>query len=137
LNPPESLVYSCYGGKIITDISEALLTLGYFPRELPSTFTTVDFGQHSSAILSEWRASKLFDTEPSYLKRPGKKRFPLAGSYQYKIQDTEAEYISKPKKAFERRAIHLTHPVPRLSLLRSLVTTGARSPSGSLGKDTQ
>lgn len=43
--------------KILT----ALLSKGYFPKELPLAFTTADFGKHAEEILMDWETSKVFE----------------------------------------------------------------------------
>lgn len=97
----------------------ALLAKGYFPRELPITFTTQDFGRHAQAITDEWKNGKVF----------GKKQFGKVqgtankrrDSFKYdKLSRIESEQISKPKRGFERRNLHLTHPVPQSLLAREM-----------------
>lgn len=76
----------------------ALLSRGYFPKELPQTFTTDDFGRNSKEILESWENSKVFGYEKS-LKVPrssNRKR----GSYKYKIQSAELEIVSMPKRGY-------------------------------------
>ncbi|MDW3182097.1 hypothetical protein [Roseobacter sp.] len=94
---------------------KALLSKGYFPKELPPAFTTVDFGQNAYDIMNEWSASKLFTTsQPKYKKKK------MRGQYTYTISDTELEVISKPKRNYERRNIHVTHPIPQLLLANEI-----------------
>jgi len=95
-------------------ILSALVGQGYFPKELPPTFTTTSFGQHVIAILKDWKCDKIYSIDDKYrLKKTKKKK---AGSYTYKLPYTDAEIISMPKKGFERRFLHITHPVPQALL---------------------
>lgn len=52
----------------------------------------------------------LFDDHQIYGKTPDKKI--RRNAYTYILRDAEAEIISKPKKGYERRNIHITHPIP-------------------------
>lgn len=88
-------------------ILKSLLSLGYFPRELPSAFTTADFGTHADEIIAAWEKAKIFERQPVKKKN---------NSYTYKIWDTELETISKPKRGYERRSVHITHPIPQAVL---------------------
>lgn len=92
----------------------ALLSKGYFPRELPAVFTTNDFGEHSSDILDEWKDKKVFRVKNAG-KVPGTSR-KKKNAYSYTISDAEIEIISKPKRGYERRNIHITHPIPQALL---------------------
>jgi hypothetical protein len=94
----------------------ALLSLGYFPKELPPVFKTSDFGKHAHDIIEEWRAGSVFKTETCSFKPQGKPKANLAGSYIYKLADAEIEIISKPKRGYERRNVHITHPIPQALL---------------------
>ena len=98
-----------------TEIQKALLQKGYFPRELPPAFTTDDFGAHSDDIIAEWGSSGVFSRNTRSLRKTpsGKKR---RGVYTYNLFAAEAEIISKPKRGYERRTIHITHPVPQALL---------------------
>ena len=87
-----------------TEISRALLSKGYFPKELPPTFTTKDFGAYSDDILDAWEKSGMFSRRAHRTNRD---------SYCYKLTSAEAEVISMPKRGYERRSIHITHPVPQ------------------------
>lgn len=90
-----------------TERLEALLSKGYFPKELPPAFTTEDYGAHSTDILKEWEASKLFErVENKQFKKK-------SGSYGYKLKHAEIETISTPKRGYERRNVHITHPIPQ------------------------
>ena len=94
--------------EIMTDeIQKALLEKGYFPKELPPTFTTKDFGTHSPEILEDWASNGVFTKE---LKRQ-------RGAYTYKLVAAEAEIVSMPKRGYERRNIHITHPIPQALLV--------------------
>jgi len=95
------------------DRLKALLSKGYFPKELPAAFTTQDFGDNINAIISEWENGKVFKTKNSPKIRKGNKR----GCYNYDLENAEIENISTPKKGYERRNIHITHPVPQALLL--------------------
>ncbi|MEW4466244.1 RNA-directed DNA polymerase [Parasphingorhabdus sp. JC815] len=94
---------------------EALLSKGYFPKELPHVFTTQSFGANSIDILKEWETAELFhkcDNDKKYKKKNG--------SYGYKLRHSELETISTPKKGFERRNVHITHPIPQSLLAYEL-----------------
>lgn len=107
-------------------ILRSLLAKGYFPKELPLTFTTSDFGQHSEGILGDWEASKIFEIKEAnaFKKVNGKV---LHGRYGYKkLTSVEPEIISKPKKLYERRNIHVTHPVPQALLAREIAVNWQR-----------
>ncbi|XWN33864.1 MAG: RNA-directed DNA polymerase [Devosia sp.] len=108
----------------MTDLAEiiqrALLSKGYFPRELPSVFTTADFGEKSSLILEDWERAGIFKVKASkqFSKVQGKKFRGRRGFS--KIPNTEPEIISKPKMLYERRNIHITHPVSQALLTREI-----------------
>ena len=93
---------------------KALLSKGYFPNELPSVFTTEDFGEHIVDILVDWRKGGVF-SKKSTGKIPQTKKL-KRDSYGYKVDPAEIEIISKPKRGYERRNIHITHPVPQALL---------------------
>lgn len=95
------------------DWLKALLGRGYFPKELPRAFTTVDFGEHAVPILEEWEAKKVFAKTPPKSKISGKVK---NNSYGYKVSECTIETISTPKRGFERRNIHITHPIPQALL---------------------
>ncbi len=97
-------------------IRMALLANGYFPRELPTAFTTSDFGKHSSAIINEWQVNKVFAIKSAGKIKGKKKR----NGYSFELKDTEPEVISKPKKGYERRNFHITHPVPQALLFKEI-----------------
>lgn len=101
-------------------ITKALLSKGYFPKELPPVFTTADFGEHSEAILADWEKAGIFGFKPAkkFGEIDGKK---FRGKYSYKgVPQAEPETLSKPKKLYERRNIHITHPVPQALLAREI-----------------
>ena len=102
------------------NLKRALLSKGYFPRELPSVFTTVDFGEHATPILAEWESGNVFKQKQAkdFAKVRGKKFKGKSGFA--KIPSAEPETISKPKKLYERRNIHITHPVPQALLVREI-----------------
>jgi hypothetical protein len=89
----------------------ALVAKGYFPSELPPVFTTGDFGRHVSDILDEWRTKGVFRSKPAG-KVLGKNKA-KRGAYTYDVDHAELEVISKPKRGYERRNIHITHPIPK------------------------
>jgi len=100
------------------EILKLLLGKGYFPRELPLVFTTTDFGKHSLEILADWKSAKLFSIKETkkFPKVNGKK---LRGRYGYiNLKPADPEIISKPKKIYERRIIHITHPIPQALLVK-------------------
>lgn len=115
-----------------SQIFSALLSKGYFPRELPPAFRTSDFGSHGDSIIADWEASKLFKRIVVDKKIQGKKK---ANCYTYKINPTEAEAISKPKKGYERRVLHITHPIPQ-SLLAAEIAQGWKSVQTWLSRQT-
>lgn len=101
-------------------VLKSLLGKGYFPRELPLVFTTTDFGKHALDILADWKSAKLFSIKETkkFPKVNGKQ---LRGRYGYKdLKPAEPEIISKPKKIYERRIIHITHPVPQALLAKEI-----------------
>ncbi len=89
-----------------------LLGRGYFPKELPRAFTTSDFGDFSYEIFEEWKSASLFSVKNNN-RIHGKTK---SGSYTYKLPDSEAELVSSPKRGFERRDLHITHPIPQTVL---------------------
>jgi hypothetical protein len=98
-------------------ITSAMLGKGYFPKELPPVFTTVDFGAHAIEIVSDWEKSALFK-----VKSRGKfKGSFMRGSYSYEgLKPADPEIISKPKRIYERRNIHITHPIPQALLTKEI-----------------
>lgn len=100
------------------NIRNALLSKGYFPKELPPAFTTKSFGHHSGDILTDWQNSRIFKLNQALGRTPCKKN--RRGAYSYKLQSAEAEIISIPKRGYERRNIHITHPVPQALLASEL-----------------
>ncbi|RJF80836.1 RNA-directed DNA polymerase [Oleomonas cavernae] len=98
----------------------ALVSRGYFPRELPATFTTTDFGERVGGVIADWEKAKIFTTDKVNYKKSGN-RIKLSSSYTYKIPEAEIEIISKPKRGYERRNIHITHPLPQALLSRELI----------------
>lgn len=91
----------------------ALLSKGWFPKELPPAFTTESFGKNASEILSDWKKTGVFETKPLKLRR-GKKI--KRNSYIYDLPHSDAELLSKPKRGHERRNIAITHPIPQAIL---------------------
>ena len=100
-------------------IQQALLRKGYFPRELPPAFVTDDFGLYSREIIADWRSNRIFLEEPEQSRTPTtrKKR---RHSYNFTLTPTEAEIISMPKRGYERRILHITHPLPQALLASEL-----------------
>ncbi|WP_337248798.1 RNA-directed DNA polymerase [Rhodovulum sulfidophilum] len=69
-------------------------------------------------ILQDWEKSGLFrQSKLSDELAGGKKR---SGAYTYKLGNAEAERLSKPKRGYERREIHITHPLPQALLAREI-----------------
>ena len=101
-------------------ILKALLSKGYFPKELPPVFTTTDFGTHADVILDEWQQENVFGVKRSKdFGKIGGKRF--RSKYSFKnVPSADPEVISKPKKLYERRNIHVTHPIPQALLTREI-----------------
>lgn len=113
---------------------KALLSKGYFPRELPIAFTTSDFGTHSHDIIQDWEKSKIFTRDKNLGKhRTTKKK--LTGGYLYSLKSSELEVISKPKKGYERRNVHITHPIPQ-ALLSYEITNNWKSIQKWLSRQT-
>ncbi len=108
----------------MTPLSKSILQLllgrGYFPKELPTAFTTTDFGKHSEDILAEWKAAGLFSIKES--KKLSKVNgIHIRGRYKYeRINPADPEVISKPKKLYERRNLHITHPIPQALLTKEI-----------------
>ena len=102
------------------DILKSLLGKGYFPKELPPAFTTMDFGEHALEILADWEAANHFSIKNAkkFTKVDGKR---LRGRYEYMgLKHAEPEVISIPKKLYERRLIHVTHPISQTLLVKEL-----------------
>lgn len=97
-------------------IRTALLSKGYFPKELPPTFTTESFGHLAGPILSDWEAAELFVRQQ---KKKTKTKY-KSKSYGYDILKAEMEIISTPKIGFERRNIGITHPIPQALLAKEI-----------------
>lgn len=95
----------------------ALLAKGYFPKELPRAFTTADFGRLAHEILPEWEEKKVFEKTKPKSKVGGK---PKKGAFGYKLPECSIETISTPKRGFERRSIHITHPIPQALLCKEI-----------------
>lgn len=113
-------------GELRDLILKALLSNGYFPKELPPVFTTKDFGSHADAILEDWHAAKVFEIKGAKdFGKIGGKKFRSKYSYK-KIPSADPEVISKPKKLYERRNIHVTHPIPQALLTKELAENWAK-----------
>jgi hypothetical protein len=98
-------------------ILSSLLGKGYFPKELPPTFTTKKFGEQIDVVLREWQRTDVFGQKKA---RKLKGNVVHRGAYEYKLQETEAGTLSIPKRGFERRILHITHPVPQALLAREI-----------------
>jgi len=98
-------------------ILSSLLEKGYFPKELPLTFTTKKFGTKIDVILREWQQNGVFGQKNA---RKLKGKLAHRGAFEYKLQETEAGTLSIPKRGFERRILHITHPVPQALLAREI-----------------
>lgn len=98
----------------------ALLSKGYFPKELPPAFTTNDFGIHADAIVADWLSTGVYAVkECKEFGKIGGKRY--RSRYSYKnVPAADPEIISKPKKLYERRNIHVTHPIPQALLAKEI-----------------
>lgn len=100
-----------------TRVLKALLQTGYFPKELPYPFTTETFGENAEIIIEQWQEQTIFKID----KKTGKiDKKPKSGSYTYELGDTEPELISKPKRNYERRQLHVTHIIPQALLAREI-----------------
>lgn len=98
-----------------------LLSLGYFPKELPQTFTTRDFGNKADTIIDEWEKSGLFKMQYKTIQSANNNsKIKHKNSYNYNLMPTDPEIISKPKRGYERRYIHVTHPIPQSLLCREI-----------------
>jgi hypothetical protein len=96
-----------------------LLSKGYFPKELPPVFTTEDFGRLSQDVLDRWVADGVFKIDVKSLgKTPCKKK--RQNAYTYSLESAEAEVLSKPKRGYERRNLHITHPIPQALLVKEI-----------------
>lgn len=93
------------------DRLNALLSRGWFPKELPVAFTTADFGSNAQDILLSWEKSSVFSRK-SIKQKKLKKR----DAYNYSLKSAEPEIISKPKRGHERRNLCITHPIPQALL---------------------
>lgn len=114
-------------------ITKVLLSKGYFPRELPNNFSTSDFGSNINEILPEWERAKVFQILDAGKVPGGRKN--KRDSYTYKVDNSELEVISKPKRGYERRNIHITHPVPQ-SLLSLEMAKNWKSIQNWLSRQT-
>jgi hypothetical protein len=95
-----------------------LISKGYFPNELPPTFSTADFGSRIGEVLNDWDTHKIYKTVNAS-KISGSKKS-KRGSYSYKLPSAEPELISKPKRGFERRNISIVHPVSQTLLCHEM-----------------
>ncbi len=65
-----------------------------------------------------WLNADLYKLDKKIGKTP--LGFQKKGGYTYKISATEPELLTKPKKGFERRNLHITHPLPQLLLAKEI-----------------
>ncbi|MDT0576501.1 RNA-directed DNA polymerase [Croceicoccus sp. F390] len=100
---------------------KSLLGRAYFPKELPRVFTTTDFADHADQIVEEWKAAKLVSVKAaSKIPATGAKK---SGSYSYNLKAwADPEIISTPKKGYERRNLHITHPIPQALLAQEIAS---------------
>jgi hypothetical protein len=80
----------------------------------------MDFGTHADTILEEWEHKKVFEIKRSkdFAKVGGRK---FRSKYGYRnVPSADPEILSKPKKLYERRNIHITHPIPQALLTREI-----------------
>lgn len=85
-----------------------LLSKGYFPKELPPVFTTSSFGKKVDKIVQDWCVEGLF-------KKIQKKKKPCE-TFSYELKPAESEIFSIPKGKYERRNLHIVHPLPQALL---------------------
>lgn len=97
-------------------IRNALLSKGYFPKELPRPFTTESFGRASKDILADWERVGVFKIQKKMITKKKVRR----ESYGYEVPKAEMEIISTPKAGFERRNIAITHPIPQALLANEI-----------------
>lgn len=82
-------------------------------------FTTEDFGRLSQDVLDRWAANGVFKIDVKSLRKtPCKKR--RKNAYTYVLESAEAEVLSKPKRGYERRNLHITHPIPQALLAKEI-----------------
>lgn len=89
-----------------------LLGQGYLPKELPRTFTSRSFGRHALKVIEAWEYRKVFSRSAINKRR--------SNSFNYKLGSADAEVFSIPKRAYERRPLHITHPLPQALLCYEL-----------------
>lgn len=87
------------------DRLSTLCAKGYFIKELPSVFTTKNFGDNIRDIIKDWAKNGSIPADYKKSKNEWK-------SLPY----TEAESFSMPKTIHERRYLHLTHPISQAML---------------------
>src|SRR5690606_20874699 len=71
-------------------------------------------------ILNDWQSSNVFRIKPAkkFPKINGKKH---RHRYSYEgIPNADPELISKPKRLYERRNLHITHPIPQALLAKEI-----------------
>ena len=100
-------------------IRASLLSKGYFPKELPPAFTTKDFGSNCDEILVNWESNKLYSVDLKSISKTQNKR-KRKKAYLYKLNDAEAEIMSMPKRGYERRNIHIVHPLPQVLIVKEI-----------------
>lgn len=112
-------------------VLRALLSKGYFLKELPPTFTTALFGDYAREVINAWEGAKLFERQQ---KKKNQTSF-KSKAYGYIVPKAEMENISIPKIGFERRSVGITHPIPQ-SLLASEISDNYRSVQKWLTRQT-
>lgn len=110
---------------------QTLLSTGYFPKELPVAFTTHDFGQHAQLILDHWQQYGVFgkslipltrrnSTSPWRGPRGTRRSRYRSNAYRYDLRPANIDVISMPKRGYERRNVHITHPVHQALLAKEI-----------------
>lgn len=103
-----------------SDRLKLLMGRGYFPRELPPVFTTEIFSNHAEEIIADWRTNNIFKEKIVKYNKNSSPKITLSSSYKYDLKGSDPEIISKPKRGFERRNIHITHPVAQSLLAKEI-----------------
>ncbi|UWQ93330.1 RNA-directed DNA polymerase [Rhodobacteraceae bacterium M382] len=69
--------------------------------------------------MKTWETDKVFKIDVKSLgKTPQKNK--RRNAHTYKLSSAEAEVLSKPKRGYERRNLHITHPVPQALLVSEI-----------------
>jgi len=97
-----------------------LLSYGYFPKELPPPFETIEFGKKSSYLIKKW--DKLFSDQKLQQnlesKNAAKRRF--NEDYTSKYGSSKLIEYSIAKGIFSRRKLCIPNPKQFLDLARSI-----------------